>query len=275
MKYFKKNGYKLQDFFKKIIFAISVFLVFFFISKVISFFVKKTKYLKNKNKVFDKISKNILLNFISRVISFIIIIIGLFISLSIMGLNTGSILVIMGSLGIGIALALKDFLTECVSGLVVIALNYYNIGDVIKINDTIGVVSKFDLLNTSIIDFQNVVSIIPNNSIVGSEFTNYSKEEYIFVSMDICLSNSKKTVNYKKIFEELTEKLKDLKYCENKEAKIRISKMDEQGTVIRPMMKVKGENFFVGTNELSLYSRDFLEKKNILLCDFNCVDFLE
>jgi len=193
---------------------------------------------------------------------------------SIMGINISTLLVVLGSAGIGIALALKDFLTQCVAGIAITAFGYYKINDTVQVGDLIGKVKKFDLLYTTIDNYENVTHIIPNNSIIGDEFINFSKNKTIYVDTNICISNQMKDIRYSEVSKKLIEELKTCKYIVDKDARVRVTNMELQGTILNAQMKIDGNNYFEGLNELSLKSRDFMSKENILMCDFNFCQWL-
>ena len=268
-KFIKYKGF--PDLAKKFIIAIVVFIVFFLIAKIISTFIEKTS---NNNKKIENVSKNLAFELFRKFIYFFIILVGIFMASSIMGINISTLLVVLGSAGIGIALALKDFLTQCVAGIAITAFGYYKINDTVQVGDLIGTVKKFDLLYTTIDNYENVTHIIPNNNIIGDEFINYSKNNTVFVDTNICISNQVKGIKYSEIVDKLVNELKTCKYIVDKEARVRVTNMELQGTIINAQMKIEGKNYFEGLNELSLKARDFMSKENILMCDFNFCEWL-
>ena len=265
---------KMQDYTFKFIIAIVIFIIFYIIATFTKMYIEKLKNIRNKH--VKNLSKTLLADFVSRMVFFVIIIIGTFITLHYLGFNISTILVIIGSAGLAIALAVKDFLAQLVGGLIIISMGYYKMGDIIEVEDRLGMVTEFDLLNTTIRNNSEVYTIIPNNNIINGQLKNYSKKEFVFVSADTCISNSIKGVNYKELIEELKQYLKkNSKYCINGETRARVSKFDEQGTHITSKIKVKSSNFYKGRGELYILVRTFFSERNILLCDYNCVNFLD
>ena len=78
------------------------------------------------------------------------LLIGLFFSLLNADIDTNSILVILGSSGLAIALSLQNTLSQVINGLIILYFNYYELDDIIKVGDYIGKVVGFTLLNTTI-----------------------------------------------------------------------------------------------------------------------------
>lgn len=250
----------------KIVLGLIIFIIFFVFSKFAGIIIIKLNQWKNKDKKVDS-SKGLLFNFIVKSIVFVCIVIGAFISLSFMGVNLSTILVILGSAGLGIAFALKDFLSSCVNGMVIISLDYFKIGDLIKVGETLGNVTNFDLLTTSVTDIEDIVHIIPNNKIVGDEFLNYSKNETVFVGASACISNSNVNVDIQRIFKEIKVEMKKSKYIHPKgKVWVYIDKMTDNGTVIGGGFDCDPEKFFDAQRSWEIDFRMFLKKKKIRLC---------
>jgi small-conductance mechanosensitive channel len=140
------------------------------------------------------------------------------------------------------------------------------VGDLIHIDDETGIVSGFNLLNTTLTTAQNTVIIIPNNDFMSKSFTNYSRNEFIFVGVEICISNNAKA-DYKNLIKKLETEIKKIKYIENNKTNIKLESIAGPGTTILVQIQIKPENYEDAHKELHLVSRLFMEKENVLLCD--------
>lgn len=99
----------------------------------------------------------------------IILITGIIFALFNLQIQTSTLLTVLGSAGIAIALSLQTILTNVTSGLYIGCNNLYKIGDMIQITSPSGQlykgnVSSFNLFNTTITDNKNSI-IIPNTMI--------------------------------------------------------------------------------------------------------------
>ncbi|GIZ08187.1 mechanosensitive ion channel family protein [Flavobacterium sp. UMI-01] len=114
---------------------------------------------------------------ISGKIAFIIVIfIGFFISLSVLGLNKllTSVLAGAGVLGLAIGLALQGTLSNTFGGLVLSFMPKIRINDYIETNEAKGFVAEISLRNVVLRQTDNNYVIIPNSKFVENSFTNYS-----------------------------------------------------------------------------------------------------
>ena len=85
--------------------------------------------------------------------------------LQLLGINVSSILAGVGIARIIIGFALQDALKDIFRGLVIVADDYYDIGDVIKYGDNVGQVTSINLRTTKMQDINtmNIVSIANRN----------------------------------------------------------------------------------------------------------------
>ena len=119
---------------------------------------RKTKLLANKKgRTMNRMIKSI--------IRYILIILDFLIILQIFGIDVSSMLAAAGVAGIIIAFAIKDALQDIIRGFDIISDNYYNVGDVIKIDTIEGKVLTLGLKTTKLEDIntKNVVSIANRN----------------------------------------------------------------------------------------------------------------
>lgn len=103
-----------------------------------------------------------------------ILIIGLLTVLSSLGIAIAPLLTTLGLGGLAVALALNDTLSNLFAGVQIVAAQQLRIGDYVKFDFAEGEVVDIHWHNTTIRDFQNNVTIVPNSKINTSPFTNYS-----------------------------------------------------------------------------------------------------
>lgn len=132
---------------------------------IISFIIAKL-YSNNSTK---KENKDLINYELNNIIYYIILIIGIIFALFNLQIQTSTLLTVLGSAGIAIALSLQTILTNVTSGLYIGCNNLYKIGDMIQITSPSGKlykgnVSSFNLFNTTITDNKNSI-IIPNTMI--------------------------------------------------------------------------------------------------------------
>ena len=131
-------------------------------------------------KLFSKASKNeALSNLFSTVIYAIILGIGFFIMLGVLGLDTAltSILAGMGVIGLALGFAFQDIAANFISGVILAFRRPFKLGDIIAVNDIMGKVSQTDLRVTVLETFQGQQVYIPNSDVLQGSIYNFSISE--------------------------------------------------------------------------------------------------
>lgn len=113
--------------------------------------------------------------FLSSIIDTSSIIVLLIASLLILGFQHTSLIAFLGSIGIGIGLALKDNLSNFVGGLIILIFKTYAVDDEVEINNNYGLVASIDVFSTTISTFSGDIVTIPNGNIITTQVINYSK----------------------------------------------------------------------------------------------------
>ncbi len=267
-----------------IIFALIIFLIFYTIAKIVFNKIKNAnvkKILKEKDETTDieiprpnaedsKTFSQLHKNFLAQIVFYVLIIIGIIFSLTKLGVNMNSFIVILGTIGFTIAFGLQKFVEELVSGLTILAFNYFSIGDLISIKGAEGWVKKFRLTTTIIVNNLGENIIVPNNLITSGPFTNITKYKTIFVSVAAKLSNTNNT-NYPKLLEKLVEKVRLSSFViDKKEVRAKIKDMaDEAGTTVAVKAKIESVSYFGGRNNIALIMRQTFEDEKIRLLDWS------
>lgn len=117
---------------------------------------------------------NTLFSFLGDIVRYIVLAFtGLFV-LNTFGIQTTSIVAVIGAAGLAIGLALQGTLSNVAAGVMIILFRPLKIGDFVKINDVVGTVKEITLNYTEIADLGNVKVVVPNSQVWGNTIKNYS-----------------------------------------------------------------------------------------------------
>lgn len=153
----------------KLFYVIMIFVIGFFIKKII---VKIVKSLLVKAKV-----EQILINFIATLTNAVILIFIIVACISELGIETTSIITVLGAAGLAIGLALQGSLQNFAAGIMLIIFRPFKAGDFVEAGGISGNVEKISIFNTVMRTPDNREVIIPNSQIYGSTITNYSSRD--------------------------------------------------------------------------------------------------
>ncbi len=94
--------------------------------------------------------------------------------LTLIGVETTSLIAVLGAASLAIGLALQGSLTSLAAGVMIIVLRPIRIGDYIDVDGKAGTVKSITLFLTELATYDNVQIMMPNSEIWGSAITNYS-----------------------------------------------------------------------------------------------------
>jgi len=112
----------------------------------------------------------------------VVIVIVATIILSEIGVDIGPLLASAGIAGIAIGFGAQNLIKDFLNGLFIMLEDQFNVGDVIKVGETGGLVEELTLRRTVLRDLEGVVHIIPNGAI--NEVSNYTRD-YARVKLDV------------------------------------------------------------------------------------------
>lgn len=158
-----------------IVMALAIFIIGKFVAGVLVNIAKK---LMTKAKV-----DNILVNFIGSIISTVLLLFVVIAALDQLGVDTTSLIALIGAAGLAIGLALQGTLQNLASGVMLIIFRPFNDGDFIEAAGVSGVVEAIGIFTTVMRTGDNREIIVPNGEIFGGTITNYSRRETRRVDM--------------------------------------------------------------------------------------------
>jgi small conductance mechanosensitive channel len=97
--------------------------------------------------------------------------------LSQFGVQTASLVALLGAAGLAIGLALQGMLSNVAAGVMLLILRPFKIGDVVDIDGIIGQVKEIGLFITQVNAPDNIAILVPNNRIWGAPIKNLSSNE--------------------------------------------------------------------------------------------------
>ena len=91
------------------------------------------------------------------------------------GVNTASILTVLGAAGLAVGLAMKDSLSNIAAGLMLLVLRPYKSGDYVDCSSVSGTIRQIGLFATELITVDGMYILVPNSAILTSPVKNYSR----------------------------------------------------------------------------------------------------
>jgi small conductance mechanosensitive channel len=155
--------------------ALIIFVVGKFVVGIISKVLGKVM---TKAKV-DKI----LVEFIRSIVKTVLLLFVVIASLNQLGVDTTSLIALIGAAGLAIGLSLQSTLQNLAAGVMLIIFRPFKDGDFIDAGGVVGTVEKIQIFNTVMRTGDNREMIVPNGAIFGGTITNFSAKETRRVDM--------------------------------------------------------------------------------------------
>jgi small conductance mechanosensitive channel len=117
-----------------------------------------------------------LVPFLSGLVYYAAIAVVIIAVLGLFGIQTTSLVAVLGAAGLAIGLALQGTLSNFSSGVMLLVFRPFKVGDVIEVAGTKGSVAEVGIFTTTLNTPDNVKIIVPNSAIYGDTITNYSAD---------------------------------------------------------------------------------------------------
>jgi small conductance mechanosensitive channel len=105
------------------------------------------------------------------------------------GVQTASLLAVLGAAGLAIGLALQGTLTNISAGIMLLWLRPFHIGDYIEVNGMSGTVKEIGLFVCELETFDGIFLFAPNSAIWNNALKNHSRNPGRLVILNVTLSN--------------------------------------------------------------------------------------
>jgi len=93
-----------------------------------------------------------------------------------LGVETTSIIALLGAAGLAIGLALQGSLANFAAGILIVIFRPYKVGDYIEAGTNVGTVKDIQIFSTVLRTPDNKAIVVPNGSIMDGSITNYSEQ---------------------------------------------------------------------------------------------------
>ena len=149
---------------------ITMAIVVFIIGRmVVGFVVRLVNKLMKRSKMDE-----ILVNFICSILNAVLLLFVVVAALDQLGVNTTSLIALMGAAGLAVGLALQNSLQNFAAGVMLIVFRPFKAGDFVEAGGTTGIVENISIFSTMLKTLDNREVIVPNGNIYGSNITNFS-----------------------------------------------------------------------------------------------------
>ncbi len=95
-------------------------------------------------------------------------------ALAALGVQTASVVAVLGAAGLAVGLALQGSLANFASGVLLLVFKPFRVGDFVEISGVSGTVQAIHVFNTVLNDPNNIRIIVPNGQVTSGNILNYT-----------------------------------------------------------------------------------------------------
>ena len=150
----------------KLITAIAIFYIGKWIARFVTNMARKAM---SKTDMEDTLE-----NFLGNIIYYTLMVAVIIAAINQLGVETTSLLAVVGAAGLAIGLALQGSLSNFASGVMIVLFRPYRVGDFIEAGGVAGSVEEVQIFTTIMKTPDNKKIIVPNSQIMAGEITNFS-----------------------------------------------------------------------------------------------------
>lgn len=212
---------------------ILVALVIFFVGRLVARVLTKTLRNVMQKQEVDKILETFVCNLAYWAVMLFVIIA----AINHVGVETTSLIAVMGAAGLAVGLALQGSLSNFAAGILIVVFRPYRVGDYVDAGGVAGTIQQVQILTTILKTPDNKDIIVPNSQIMGGTITNFSANETRRVDMVVGVSYSDDLDKVRKTIRELVDA--DERILKEPACQIAVSELADSSVnfVVRPWAK--------------------------------------
>ena len=177
------------------------------------------------------------------------------------GVQTTSLIALLGTAGLAIGLALQGALSNVAAGILLLVLRPFRVGDFVEFASTAGSVDEIGLFVTRMHTPDNVGLIVPNSQIWGSAIKNYAQNVTRRIDLVFGISYGDSMDKAVQLVTALIEA--DERFLKDPEPFVAVAELADNSVNIYARPWVKREDFFAAKLDLTRKVKERFDAENI------------
>lgn len=195
----------------------------------------------------------------------------LFIIATILGADLTGLFAILAAAAFAIGMALQGSLGNFASGILILTLKPYKIGDWIDVGDKFGKVVEIGIFSTDVLTPGNKILIIPNSMVTESVVTNYSEKGMIRLELEISMPYSESFPKVQRILWDALKEVPDI--LDDPPPEVGILTFDTHNILLTVRPYVEPDDFWEVTFNAHMAIKKAFNRHNIEIAYSEGVEF--
>ncbi len=219
----------------RIFFKVVLFLLILFVFRILAKVARRVvrKAIKKSNLRFSQLLERTALS----VTGTAVMIFGLLVALSQLGVKVAPLLAGLGVVGFIVGFALQDTLSNFAAGFMILLYRPYDVGDLIDTAGAFGKVENMTLVSTTLLTLDHQTLVIPNSKIWGDVIKNVTAQKIRRIDMVFGISYTDDIPHAEKVLEEILRNHEGV--LESPEPVVKLHNLGDSSVdfVVRPWAK--------------------------------------
>lgn len=164
--WFASNQDLMIQFVLNVVTAVMIFIIGHWMAKKVSAYFAHLLLKRN----FDQT----VVEFIETMVRYVLLTMVLIASLGRIGVETTSVVAVIGAAGLAIGLALQGSLSNLAAGVLIVTFRPFKSGDYVEVGGVAGSVVSIQFFSTVLTTPDNKMVVVPNGTVISTPITNYS-----------------------------------------------------------------------------------------------------
>jgi len=178
-------------------------------------------------------------SFVSTIIRYTVIIVGVLASLSAIGINIDSLLASIGIAGVTIGFAARDAFSNLISGLLIFLDRPFVIGDLVEVGENYGSVQQITLRSTRIVTSDGKMLAVPNNEMINQTVSSYTNFPNLRLDIGITIGVNEDIQYVRGLLLDLVKGEEN--YLENPSPRVVVTALNDYNVAIELQVWLKNE----------------------------------
>lgn len=233
--------------------------ILFFIGKIISKLLSKGM---EKLLLRRKIDITVV-HFCSALIRYITLAFAVIAALGRLGIETSSIIAVIGAAGLAVGLALQGSLSNFAAGVLLVTLRPFRAGNLVQVGTISGTVHTVHIFSTTLLTADNKEVVIPNGKIIADSIVNYSRHPFRRIDMTIGVSYDSQIPEVKRVIQTVIDS--DRRIDKMRDTTVRLAELGPSSLNFTVRVWVKNSDYWDTYYDLLEEIKEALDAHGIII----------
>lgn len=199
--------------------------------------------------------------FLKTAVFYSLIVLTLVIGLSAGGIETASIITVIGAAGLAVGLALQSTLSNIASGIMILILRPFEIGEFIEAGDAKGSVESIGLFSTQLRDGDGIFVMVPNSGLWSKTIKNFTRNQTRRVVIPVGISYQDSVTEARNLI--LKEIDEDAIILQEPAPQVLVELLDSSSVNLQVKFWVNRKDFLIAKSKMIQNIKEILSQHHI------------